>query len=74
MSTQPDTPDTSYGYDRSIVWHCNSCDQAISDHGPENDPAEDEHGQTGNCPRIAADIKARDAEWNAIEADWEVGE
>ena len=67
-------PDTSYGYDRSVTWHCDSCDQAISDHGPENGPAEDEQGHTDNCPRIAADITARDAEWNAVEADWEVGE
>ena len=67
-------PGTSYAYDRSIVWHCDSCDQAISDHGPENGPSEDEQGHTENCPRIAADIAARDAEWDAIEADWEVGE
>jgi len=66
-------PDTSYGYDRSVIWRCGSCDQAISDHGPECGPAEDEHGHADNCPRLAATIRAWDAEWDAVEADWEAG-
>ncbi len=66
-------PNTSLVYDRSITWRCGSCDQAITDYGLDNGPAEDERGHIDNCPRLAAAIEAWHAEWDAIEADWEAG-
>lgn len=69
-------PDTEMArrYGRSVAWTCGSCDQVIFDHGLCDGPAEDERGHTGNCPRLAATIAAWDAEWDAIDADWEVGQ
>lgn len=69
-------PDTEHArrYGRSVTWTCGSCDRAISDHGLCNGPADDEVGHTTNCPRLAATIDAWDAEWEAIEADWEAGQ
>jgi hypothetical protein len=69
-------PDTEHArrYGRSVAWTCRSCDRAISDHGLCNGPADDEVGHTDNCPRLAATIDAWDAEWEAIEADWEAGQ
>ncbi|HVB43266.1 MAG TPA: hypothetical protein VNF47_11245 [Streptosporangiaceae bacterium] len=69
-------PDTEHArrYGRSVTWTCGSCDRAISDHGLSNGPADDEVGHTDNCPRLAATVDAWDAEWGAIEADWEAGQ
>jgi sugar phosphate isomerase/epimerase len=64
-------PDTSFAYDRSVIWRCASCDQAISDHGLDNGPADSERGHTVNCPRLAAAIEAWDAEWAAPDPEWE---
>lgn len=69
----PDT-DTARRYGRSVTWQCGSCDQVIIDHGLCNGPADDERGHAGNCPRLAATIAAWDAEWEALEADWEAGQ
>ena len=69
----PDT-ETARRYGRSVGWRCGSCDRAVGDHGLCNGPAEDERGHTRNCHRLAATIDARDAEWDAIEADWEAGQ
>lgn len=52
-----------FRYGRSVPWTCHSCDNTISDRGPGNGPADDEHGHAGNCPRLAA--------WNA---EWEAGQ
>ncbi|HET9894623.1 MAG TPA: hypothetical protein VFQ44_06780 [Streptosporangiaceae bacterium] len=70
------SPDTEVSrlYGRSAVWHCGTCDQAISDRGLFAGPAEDERGHTESCPRLAADVAAWDAEWNDAEADWEAGQ
>ncbi len=69
----PDT-ETARRYGRSVTWTCGSCDAAISDHGLCNGPAEDERGHAANCPRLAATIAAWDAEWEALNADWEAGQ
>ncbi len=60
-------PDTEHArrYGRTFTWTCASCDQAISDQGLYNGPADDEHGHASNCPRLQATIAARDAEWEA---------
>lgn len=69
-------PDTEVArrYGRSVVWHCDTCDQAISDHGLIVGPAEDERGHTESCPRLTATVAAWDAQWDDIEADWEAGQ
>jgi hypothetical protein len=46
----------------------------ISDHGLISGPVDDERGHAENCPRLAATIAAWDAEWDAVEADWEAGQ
>jgi hypothetical protein len=60
-------PDSHYArtYGRSITWSCTSCDQAISDHGLANGPADDERGHAPGCQRPARTIRARDAEREA---------
>jgi len=68
----PDT-ETACRYGRSVNWTCGSCDELISDHGLSNGPAEDERGHAGTCPRLAATVAAWDAEWDALDADWEAG-
>lgn len=69
-------PDTEHArrYGRSIGWHCHSCDRSISDHGLCNGPADDERGHAGNCARLAATIATRNAEWDALDAEWESGQ
>jgi hypothetical protein len=57
--------DTAVRYGRSFVWHCPSCDQAISDCGLIAGPADDELGHTGDCPRLAAAIAEWDTGWEA---------
>jgi len=37
-------------------------------------PADDERGHAQNCRRLAATIAAWDAEWEALDADWEAGQ
>ena len=55
-------PDTEAPWrPRSFFWTCRSCDQAISDRGLINGPADDEPGHADDCSRLAAAI----AEWNA---------
>lgn len=49
----------------SFLWTCRSCDQAISDHGLINGPADDEPGHTEDCPRLAAEVDRWDASWEA---------
>lgn len=45
-------------------WHCYSCGHYISDHGPyEPHPADNEHGHTSGCERLAAAIAEHDARW-----------
>lgn len=50
---------------RSFHWHCQSCDQAISDQGEMANPADDEIGHTGDCPGLAAAVAEWDASWEA---------
>jgi hypothetical protein len=57
--------DTAARYGRSFIWRCRSCDQAISDQGLIAGPADDEPGHAGDCPRLAAAIAERDADWEA---------
>jgi hypothetical protein len=59
---------------RSVSWRCGSCDEVIIDRGLCDSPAEDERGHTRSCPRLAATIAAWDAEWEALDADWEAGQ
>jgi hypothetical protein len=60
--------DTAIRYGRSFPWLCQSCDQAISDRGLINGPADDELGHAEHCSRLAAAV----AEWNAgLDADLE---
>ena len=60
--------DTAIRYGRSFLWHCRSCDQAISDRGQVAGPADDEQGHADQCSRLAAAA----AEWNAgLDADLE---
>jgi hypothetical protein len=68
-------PDTEHArrYGRTFAWHCPTCDKTIIDHGLCNGPADDEHGHTPDCQRHAATIASWNAEWDAIEADWEAG-
>lgn len=61
-------------YGRSVAWHCGTCDRTISDHGLCNGPADDERGHADNCARLAATIAKDQAEWDALEADWEAGQ
>jgi hypothetical protein len=69
-------PDAEHArrYGRSVAWHCGSCDRAISDHGLCNGPADDERGHAGNCSRLAATIAKDQAEWDALDAEWEAGQ
>ena len=60
----PDT-ETARRYGRSFTWQCRACDRLISDLGPVNGPADDEHGHTENCARHASAIASWDAEWEA---------
>ena len=48
---------------RSFGWHCRSCDQAISDRGLSDGPAEDEIGHADDCSRLAAEVAQWDAGW-----------
>jgi hypothetical protein len=59
------TNETTWFYGRSFGWTCRSCDKAISDRGPCNGPADDEHGHARNCTRLAATIADWDAQWEA---------
>ena len=60
-------PDTEHAraYGRSFVWHCTSCDKAISDHGLICGPADNEAGHASNCPRLATAVAEWDASWEA---------
>jgi hypothetical protein len=58
----------------SVTWTCGSCDELISDHGLCNGPADDEVDRAENCPRLAVTVAAWDAEWDALDMDWEVSE
>ena len=57
--------DTALRYGRSFLWRCGSCDQAISDYGLVNGPADDEHGHAKDCTRLAAAVAEWDAGWEA---------
>lgn len=63
---QPDTH-TALRYGRSFGWTCPACTKIISDRGPCNGPADDEHGHAKSCPRLEATL----ATWRA---DWEAGQ
>ena len=60
----PDT-ETARPYGRSFAWTCTSCDKTISDRGPGNSPADDEHGHAEHCRRLAAAVAAWQAECEA---------
>lgn len=66
-------PDTEHArrYGRWIGWTCKSCDQPIIDYGLRNGPADDEQGHTEKCPGHVATIAAWNAEWDALDTDWE---
>jgi len=66
--------ETARRYGRSVTWTCGPCDERIIDHGLCNGPADDECGHAQNCPRLAATIAAWDAEWDALDAQWEAGQ
>jgi hypothetical protein len=57
--------DTAVRYDRSFIWRCRSCDQAISDRGLIAGPADDEPGHAEGCLRLAAAVAEWDAGWEA---------
>jgi anti-sigma regulatory factor (Ser/Thr protein kinase) len=57
--------DTAIRYGRSFVWRCQSCDQAISDHGLIAGPHDNEIGHAENCGRLAAAVAEWDAGWEA---------
>lgn len=67
-------PETARYYSQSFTWTCSSCTNTIRDHGMSNGPADDEQGHAEHCPRLAATIDAWNAEWDAVEADWEAGQ
>jgi hypothetical protein len=56
---------TAIRYGRSFGWACRTCDQAISDRGLCDSPADDERGHAPDCARLAATIKAWQADWQA---------
>jgi hypothetical protein len=59
-------PDPDWPWrERSCTWHCPGCDQAITDTGPCNGPADGERGHARDCKRLERAIRARDAEWEA---------
>jgi hypothetical protein len=60
-------PDSDYArtYGRSVGWTCTTCSKAISDHGLDNGPADDERGHAPGCQRLARTIHAWEAEWEA---------
>lgn len=66
--------ETARRYGRSVVWHCGSCDHTITDQGLSNGPADDERGHADNCARHAATIATWNAEWDALETEWEAGQ
>jgi hypothetical protein len=66
--------ETARHYGQSFTWTCRSCSNVIQDHGICNGPAEDEEGHTERCSRLAATIDSWNAQWDAIEADWEAGQ
>jgi hypothetical protein len=59
--------ETARRYGRSVIWTCPSCDSLVSDRGPCNGPADDEHGHASTCRRLAATISAWQAQWEAGE-------
>jgi hypothetical protein len=61
-------------YGRSVTWTGTTCGKAISDHGHDNGPADDERGHAPGCQRHARTIQAWQAEWDALEAGWEAGQ
>lgn len=68
-------PDTEAPWQpRSFAWTCRTCDQHITDHGPVQGPADDEHGHTAGCSRHAAAIAAWNAEAARWNAEWEAGQ
>ena len=67
-------PEAARYYGQSFTWTCPSCSNVIHDHGMCNGPADDEEGHAEHCSRLAATIDAWNAQWEAIEADWEAGQ
>jgi hypothetical protein len=52
-------------FGRAIIWTCSACDQVITDHGPFNHPADNEHGHAPACQQLTAAIQAWDTQWEA---------
>jgi hypothetical protein len=51
-------------------WRCQSCCQYVSDRGPYNGhPADDEHGHTGGCARLAAAVAAWETSWAELDEE-----
>jgi hypothetical protein len=60
----PDT-DLARRYDRSFGWVCGTCQRFIDDRGVQTGPADDEHGHTETCQRLAQTITAWETQWEA---------
>jgi hypothetical protein len=57
--------DLARRYGRSFGWVCSSCQHVIDDRGVQTGPADDEHGHTESCRRLAQTIAARETQWEA---------
>jgi hypothetical protein len=56
-------------YRDSFQFRCASCGGYITDRGPfESHPEDNEHGHAPGCVRLAADVAAWRAQWDAWEA------